>query len=128
MTEHNGLYEKRKRKGPSIKKVRSQGGLSSADILQTRWRGFFKCGRLHFLAQKTSEFSIFLVCPHGQGGLSQCGQGGGEFFAILCGRLLWTAPNLFLGSADEVKCEYLQKSVLEYEYYIAEISLLHLND
>jgi len=40
-----------------------------------------------------------MVCPHGQkgSGLSQCGHfsdkgGGGQFFAILCGRLLWTAP------------------------------------
>jgi len=35
-----------------------------------------------------------MVCPHGQeaGGLGQCGQGGGsQYFAILCGRLLWTA-------------------------------------
>jgi len=34
-----------------------------------------------------------MVCPHGQGGLSQCGQGGGgQYFSILCGRLLWTVP------------------------------------
>jgi len=61
-------------KGPSIKNVRSQGGgglLSSADILRTR--GFIKCGRPHFLAQKTSNFSELMVCPHGQGELSQCG-------------------------------------------------------
>jgi len=38
-----------------------------------------------------------MVCPHGQGGgFSQCGHfadkgSGGQFFAILCGRLLWTA-------------------------------------
>jgi len=33
-----------------------------------------------------------MVCPHEQGRFSQCGQGGkGQFFAILCGRLLWTA-------------------------------------
>jgi len=38
-----------------------------------------------------------MVCPHGQGGLSQCGHFSdkgeeGQFLAILCGRLLWTAP------------------------------------
>jgi len=39
-----------------------------------------------------------MVCPHGQGGrgLSQFGhfleRGEGQFFAILCGRLLRTAP------------------------------------
>jgi len=38
--------------------------------------GFFRCGRPHFLAQKTSDFSKFMMCPHGQegrGGLRQCG-------------------------------------------------------
>jgi len=47
---------------------------------------------------KTSDFSKFMVCPRGQGakGLSLCGYfaakgRGGQFFAILCGCLLWTA-------------------------------------
>jgi len=35
------------------------------------------------------------MCPHGQGGLSQCGilrtREMGQFFAILCGRISWTA-------------------------------------
>jgi len=35
--------------------------------------GFFTCGRLHFLEQKTLDFSKILVYPHGQGGLSPCG-------------------------------------------------------
>jgi len=40
-----------------------------------------------------------MLCPQGQGGLSQCGhfaeKGGGDLcFAILCGRLLWTALNV----------------------------------
>jgi len=57
------------------------------DILQTKGEGFFRM-----------DFSKFMVCPHGQGGrgLSQCGhfetRGEGQFFVILCGRLLWTAP------------------------------------
>jgi len=57
-------------------------------------------GRPHFLATKTSDFSKFIVCPHGQGGrgLSQCGNfvdngRGGQFFEILCRHPLWTAPN-----------------------------------
>jgi len=39
-----------------------------------------------------------MVCPHGQGGIEAVwtvfGQrgGGSQFFAILCGRILWTAP------------------------------------
>jgi len=41
------------------------------------------------------------LCPHRQGGgLSQCGhfadKRGSQFFAILCGRLLWTAPDQLL--------------------------------
>jgi len=83
-------------------------------------RGFVQCG--HFLtwrrevlqvrmsalfsAKKTSDFSKFMVCPNGQGGkgLNQCGQGarGGQFFAILCVRLLCTAPYLTVGVA--VRC------------------------
>jgi len=74
--------------------IRGKRGLSCADILRTRGEGVFRCGRLHFLAKKTSDFSKFMVCPHGQRGLSHCGQGGrgSQFFTILCGRLLWTAP------------------------------------
>jgi len=73
-----------------------EGGLSSADILRTRGRWFFRCGRPHFLAQKTSNFLKFMVYLHGQGGFSHCGhfsdkEEGGQFFAILCGPLLWTA-------------------------------------
>jgi len=34
---------------------------------------FFRCGRPHFLVQITSDFSKYMVCLHGQGGLSQCG-------------------------------------------------------
>jgi len=43
-----------------------------------------------------------MVCPHGQRGEGAetvrtfCGQGGGvNFFAILCGRPLWTASYAF---------------------------------
>jgi len=43
----------------------------------------------HFLAQKNSNFSKFMVCPHGQGRereLSQCGHFAdkeSQFFAVL---------------------------------------------
>jgi len=56
--------------------------------------------RLLFLVLKTSDFSIFMVCPHGQGGRVEpvrtyCGQRGGvQFFAILCGRLFGRPPYL----------------------------------
>jgi len=56
--------------------------------------------------QKNSDFSKFMVYPHGKGGegslvsadiLRTRGdilrtRGGGQFFAIFCGRPLWTAP------------------------------------
>jgi len=45
-----------------------------------------------------SDFLKFMVCSNGQGGrggsadILQTRREGGQFFAILCGRLLWTAP------------------------------------
>jgi len=44
--------------------------------------------RLHFLVQKTSEF--FEI--YGVSARTFFGQGGVNFFAILCERPLWTAP------------------------------------
>jgi len=49
-----------------------------------------------FGAKKITVFSKFMVCLHEQGRVEPvtfCGQGErSQFFAILCGRLLWTAP------------------------------------
>jgi len=56
------------------------------------------------VAIHNGALTVFGCCPvrsfSGQEGrgLSQCGHfsdkgGEGQFFAILCGRLLWTAPN-----------------------------------
>jgi len=54
-------------KRPFIQNVCNQGGwVSSADIFRTK--EFFRCGRPHFFVQKTSEFSKFIVYPHGKGG------------------------------------------------------------
>jgi len=67
--------------------------LSSADIFR-----FFGCGRPNFLAQKTSEFSKFMVCQHGQGGrgLSQCehfsDKGEGVNFSRFCADVLYERP------------------------------------
>jgi len=79
--------------GPSIKDVRSQevwGGLPSTDILRTSEEGgFFRCGRPALFGVKNKNFSKFMVCPHGQGGVEPVrtffGQGeGDQFFTILC--------------------------------------------
>jgi len=52
----------------AVYKRRPQSGeLSSADILRIRERGFFRSGYPYFLEQKLSDFSKFMVCPHGQG-------------------------------------------------------------
>jgi len=57
---------------PSLKDVHTQRGreksLSSADICEqgSKDKGFFRCGRPHFLVQKTSDFSKFMVCLHGR--------------------------------------------------------------
>jgi len=47
---------------------------------------FFRCRRPLFLMQKTSDFSKYMVCPHGQERV--------QFSAILYWRPLWTAPYL----------------------------------
>jgi len=52
--------------GLSIKEVRSQR--EGVCPVRTRGRGFFRSGRPQFLVQKASNFSKFLVCPHGQKG------------------------------------------------------------
>jgi len=57
----------------SIKSVHSQG-FSSSDIFRTR--GSSDVEVRTFWCKKTSNFSKFMLCPHGQGegGLSQCEQ------------------------------------------------------
>jgi len=78
-----------------IKDVRSQRGggfVQCGHFANKGEEGFFRCGHLPFLAKKTSDFSKFMVCQQGRR-LSQCGHfsnkdGMGQFFAILCGRLL----------------------------------------
>jgi len=65
--------------------------LSSAGIFRTWGKGSLGADARTFWCKKTSDFSKFLVCPHGQGrggGVSQCGyfvdkERGGKFFAIL---------------------------------------------
>jgi len=60
--------------------------------------GFFSdADVLIFFAQKTSDFSKFMVCPHGQGGIGVepvrtfCGQGGmGSIFCDFVRTKLWT--------------------------------------
>jgi len=58
-------------KGPSIKNVRIQEGLSIADIL---WTKGVQMRTSALSGANTSDFFKFMVCPHGQGGrgLSQC--------------------------------------------------------
>jgi len=98
-------YVQNQCKGPSIKVVRSQrgvcpmrrGGEGSSFSAAIRKPGLLNCGRPHFLVKNTTDFSKLMVCPHRQGGgVSKCGRlrtwERGQFFTILCGRLLWTAP------------------------------------
>jgi len=74
-----------------------EGVIQYGNFADKRGRGYFKCGRPHILVQNTSDFLKFMVCPHGQEGRGEpmrtfFGQEGtGQFSAILCGCLLWTA-------------------------------------
>jgi len=75
----------------AVHKRRPQSGGFPLGPFCDKGEGLFRCGRPHRLVQKTSEFSIFMMCSHRQG--TFCEQGGrSQFFTILCGRLLWTAP------------------------------------
>jgi len=72
--------------------------LSSANILQTKGEGGSLNADVALFGSKVSDFLKSMVRLREQGGgeLRQCGHFldmGSQFFAILCGRLLWTAPN-----------------------------------
>jgi len=79
------------RKGrPQSRGIVNFGHFTARGVLQMRTSTLF--------GAKTPDISKFMVCPHRQRrrGLSQCGHfvdkgGGGQFFAFLCGRPLWTA-------------------------------------
>jgi len=75
----------------TINKRRSQLEEGGCPVRRFCGQGeFFKCGRSHFLERNTTDFSKFMVCPHGQGGrgLSQCGhfagKGGEVNFSRFC--------------------------------------------
>jgi len=76
----------------SIKDVRGQGGrgLSSADILRT------DMDVRSFWCKKTSDLSKFMVCPHEQGGLKQCGHFAdkreGVNFSRFCADVFYRRP------------------------------------
>jgi len=63
---------KHKRRSPL-----GERGFSSANIFSDKGREeFFGCERPHFLVENTSDFSKFIVCPHGQGGRGREGVSG----------------------------------------------------
>jgi len=103
--------------GPSIKDVCSQDS-SHADF-RTFW------------CKKTLDFSKFMVYPHGQDGRGVepvrtfCGQGreGGQFFAFLCGRPLWTAPYLILAP-----CSHLHDRAGQYKPWRTDCTLVSMSD
>jgi len=87
----------------AVHKRRSQSGEKGV-VVQCRHfadkeEGVLQMRTSALFGAKNLDFSKFLLCSHEQEGrgLSQCGyfadkEGGGQFFAILCGRLFWTAP------------------------------------
>jgi len=94
-------------KGLSIKHVRSQG--EGGCPIRTfygqggmgRWMSaLLGAKQLHFL-------NLWCVCTDRGEGLNQCGhfedKEEGQFFMILCGSLLWTAPNNFVPNLTTVQ-------------------------
>jgi len=69
--------------------------------------GFLKCGRPHFLVQKASDFSNYMVCPQEQGGVESmrtfCVQGGGGQFLRFCADVFYKRPLTSLGISDKNK-------------------------
>jgi len=76
-------------RGNPKKDVRSQGGegLSSADIFRTR--RFLKCGRPHFLVQKTSDFWYVRM---DKGGWGSADKGDGVNFSRICADVFYRRP------------------------------------
>jgi len=67
--------------------------LEGGVVCPVRLGDFFRCERLPFLKQKSSDFLKFIMVERREGW-----PGKGEryqFFVILCGRLLWMATNNF---------------------------------
>jgi len=83
----NAYLDKRRRPQSEEFVQCGKGGGGSSDVDSTLFGG-----------KNIGFYEIYGVSARTWGrGLSQCGQfvdkeGGGQFFAILCGRLLWTAP------------------------------------
>jgi len=93
-------------------------GLSIKVLCSQGERGIVQCG--HFSDNyedvctfwaKTSNFSKFMVRPHGQGSLSQCehiaDKGRSQFFAIFFG-VFYGWPQTSLLKVFLWKCKYLQ--------------------
>jgi len=70
------------------------GGLSSADILRSRGRRFFRCGRSQFLVQRTLTFRNLWCVRKDRGGLSQCWYVNGRIFRDIVRASFWTASYL----------------------------------
>jgi len=103
-----------KRKGLSIKDVRSHGGeLSSADILQTR--GVLQMRTSALFEAKILDFSKFIVCSHGKGEGDEpvrifCRQGGGGVnISRICVDVFYGRPLiLIIGRSNHVLLENIK--------------------
>jgi len=83
----------------AVHKGRPQSGrFVLCGYFSDKWGGCFRCGRPHYFSHITSDFSKFIVCPHGQGrvdpGRTFCGQRGrgANFWRFYADIFLWTAP------------------------------------
>jgi len=78
-------------------------------------RGFLQMRKSAFFGAK--NFGFYEICgvsarTRGRGVLSQCGKEEGQFFVILCGRHLWTAPNYEIISNNVVFNVKLNSSLI----------------
>jgi len=73
-----------------MKDVRSQG-IVQCGYFAAREEGVLPMRTSIFLVQKLSGFSKFMMCPHGQGGFSQCGHFSDKGEGSIFRDFVWTS-------------------------------------
>jgi len=111
----------------SIKDVLNQegGGVDPVRTFYSQER-LFRCGRPHILVQNTSDFSKFMVCPHGQRRLNQCGHFAtrvGVDFSRFCADIFYRWP-LILRHWIFCLAGFLSRIILSINYLTQKIFIL----
>jgi len=86
-----------------VSAVREEAGLSSASVFGQGGGVSLQMRTSVLFDAKNSDNSGYMVCPRGQEGSTLVEtRERGQFFPILCRRLLWTAPNIGKPPTEEL--------------------------